>query len=255
MIGLRRGLSVRSFRLTTTRQQKLSSSAAESGTEAAATAKKSTDLLEGSDTYSLGKVVRHGSGDAVITLNVGGKEFTTLRSTVNSNAVLADLVSRAEYNKELTKTGAVFIDRDPAYFDLILKHIRNRVEMQPDATKSTNINWMTFTRSHLLPEKRDDKMLRELYIEATYYRIPELQAALTEQNFLAKMFRIIGGKNPFDAVHQTMERMRTWLLFITTISVSGATVAIQRDFDAFLKFIGWRKADYNPKNQAKPAAT
>ena len=41
-------------------------------------------------------------------------------------------------------------------------------------------------------------MLRELYIEATYYRIPELQVALTEQNFLAKMFRIIGRRRTSD---------------------------------------------------------
>lgn len=58
-------------------------------------------------------IPRHGPGDACITLNVGGTEFHTLRSTVFSNRVLADHVTRAETNKEITKNGAVFIDRDP----------------------------------------------------------------------------------------------------------------------------------------------
>lgn len=80
-----------------------------------------TDLtiLEGPDTYSLGTIHRHGAGDATITLNVGGKEFHTLRSTVNANAVLSTLVVRAEQNKELTKGGAVFVDRDPAHFEIV----------------------------------------------------------------------------------------------------------------------------------------
>lgn len=201
-----------------------------------------SSLLEGSDTLSLGTIQRHGTGDAVITLNVGGKEFTTLRSTVNSNSVLADHVARAETNKELTKTGAVFIDRDPAHFDIILKHIRNRVEVLP--TTSSSMNWMSFTQQNLLPAKADDTFLREMYIEATYYKIPELQQALTEKNFLAKLCRMAGiTRNPFDAVRQFIEQLRRWLVIIPTLSVAGVTVAVQNDVDAFLKAIGWRNSD------------
>ena len=61
-------------------------------------------------------VVRHGPGDGCITLNVGGKEFQTLRSTVFANEVLAKHVVRAEANQEITKSGAVFIDRDPGVY-------------------------------------------------------------------------------------------------------------------------------------------
>lgn len=110
----------------------------------------------------------------------------------------------------------------------------------------SKMNWKAFTQSNCLPEDMDKKILRELYMEATYYKIPELQAALMEQKFLAKFFWILGGKNPFDALDQSMQRLRTGLLMFTGLSISGATVAIQRDFDAFLKFIGWRKADYKP---------
>jgi hypothetical protein len=62
-------------------------------------------MIQGSNTESLGEIVRHGKGDAYITLSVGGTEFHTLRSTINSNAVLADHVARAEANSEITHKG------------------------------------------------------------------------------------------------------------------------------------------------------
>ena len=74
------------------------------------------------------QIIRHGSGDGVIFLNVGGQEFTTLRSTVRINPVLWRHVSNAENNNEFTKGGAVFIDRDSSQFGLILQHLRNRAE-------------------------------------------------------------------------------------------------------------------------------
>ena len=44
-------------------------------------------------------IPRHGPGDGVITLNVGGKEFVTLRSTIDINPVLRSHVQLAEANK------------------------------------------------------------------------------------------------------------------------------------------------------------
>ena len=72
-------------------------------------------------------ISRHGVGDGVITLNVGGKNFLTLRSTINQNAVLTEYVTRAEANKELTQE-AVFIDRDPKHFGMILSYLRNKAD-------------------------------------------------------------------------------------------------------------------------------
>jgi hypothetical protein len=66
---------------------------------------ESQTMIQGSNTESLGEIVRHGKGDAYITLSVGGTEFHTLRSTINSNAVLADHVARAEANSEITHKG------------------------------------------------------------------------------------------------------------------------------------------------------
>ena len=180
----------------------------------------------------------------------------TLRSTVNSNPVLADHVARAEQNREKTSSGAVFIDREPTHFQFILNYLRNRVERLDDVKQSNTISpidmntWKRFTKTHIhLP--KDDQALRELYLEAAYYRIPELKAALTEKNLIANIFRLFSGNNPFDSANQMMARLRTFLLTITTISATGATVAIQRDFDSFLKFIGWR--DKNAPSPADPA--
>lgn len=187
---------------------------------------------------------------------VGGKDFLTLRSTVNSNPVLADHVARAEQNREKTSSGAVFIDREPTHFQFILNYLRNRVERLDDVKQSNTISpidmntWKRFTKTHIhLP--KDDQALRELYLEAAYYRIPELKAALTEKNLIANIFRLFSGNNPFDSANQMMARLRTFLLTITTISATGATVAIQRDLDSFLKFIGWR--DKNAPSPADPA--
>ena len=125
------------------------SSAVIAASESKATASTSS-MLEGTDTASLGNVIRHGHGDRVITLNVGGKEYLTLRSTVNANAVLADHVARAEANREITKAGAVFIDRDPKHFDVILLHLRNRVEQLPTAgSTSTAKSWMALSNLNL----------------------------------------------------------------------------------------------------------
>ena len=55
-------------------------------------------------------IVRHGSGDGVVTLNVGGKEFITLRSTLQINPVLRDRVLRAEANQEFGPKASIFID-------------------------------------------------------------------------------------------------------------------------------------------------
>eukprot|EP00977_Amphora_coffeiformis_P014075 scaffold3849_cov179-Amphora_coffeaeformis.AAC.13 len=250
MIGLRRSLPTCRL-MRTTRFRNFSTP--ESTEVAVATTRTESTLLEGSDTASLGTINRHGPGDKIITLNVGGKEFTTLRSTVNSNSVLSTMVVYAEKNKELLKNGAVFVDRDPAYFDIILKHLRNRSEIKPVDQLKTD--WKTFTRSNCLPEEIDKMMLRELYIEATYYKIPELQAALMEQKFLAKIFWFFGGTNPIDATNQALKQLRTGLLMFTTVSVSGATLAIQQNFDAFLKYIGWRPADYKPPEKEEPAKT
>lgn len=84
-------------------------------------------------------IQRHGPSDGVITLDVGGTKFRTLRSTVAHNAVLMDHVARAEANSEMSVAGgsasasasataAIFVDRDPKHFGMILTYLRNRAD-------------------------------------------------------------------------------------------------------------------------------
>jgi len=210
-------------------------------------------LLEGTKTKNLGDVIRHGPGDSVIALNVGGKEFHTLRSTVNSNPVLADHVARAEANKEITKNGAVFIDRDPEHFHFILRHLRNRVEMIASTCGSKNCKTtgvlgsqsrMTkWTKANIeLPN--DGRVLRELYTEATFYRVTELKDALCAKNWLANIVSFFNkNSNPFDSATKLLTRLRAGLIAVGSFGTVGGTVfvSLQQDLDALLKRLGLQK--------------
>ena len=170
-------------------------------------------------------IARHGKGDAVVVLDVGGKEFKTLRSTVESNAVLSSLVARAEANSELTHGGqAIFVDRDPKYFHIILQHLRNKVDglsyggigrLIP-ASNSKKIAIATVQ----LPTDKEN--LRDIFIEAQYYDIKELQKSACGQSLLTALMQNFGlakGANPFDEASKFLLRLKRGL--IAGISLFG----------------------------------
>jgi BTB/POZ domain len=206
-------------------------------------------LLQGTNTMNLGKISRHGLGDACITLNVGGKEFYTLRSTVAANSVLADHVARAERNHEILRNGAVFIDRDPEYFHYILTYLRNRVEYQTlqFADKASLIK---ISKTYIeLPS--DPKVLRELYVEAVFYRMPDLQKALKESSVMVQMASVLsrttGSVNPFDWL------IRFWAQFRTLAIAGGAIgggyiVAVKNEWNWLLQKVGLQKKDWHTKS-------
>jgi hypothetical protein len=187
---------------------------------------------------------RHGSGDGVLRLNVGGKEFITLRSTVNSNPVLFDRVASAEANTEVLHNGAVFIDRDPQHFGVILQHLRNRVEMlsyySQGQSKIVPMAGKAFNETYIqLPE--DDAILRDLYLEATYFRIPELQAALYEKNWFVKVMSVFSGdKNPFDMATRWLAWLRGALITFGSLGTIGGTVLVsmKHDMETALQAVG-----------------
>ena len=191
-------------------------------------------MLQGTNTKSLGEIVRHGPGDGCVILNVGGKEFHTLRSTVNSNAVLADHVARAEANQEFTKNGAVFIDRDPEHFGFILKHLRNRMEkisadhsISGSSSGSASLASLTkWTKSHVdLP--KDSHVLRDLFAEATFYRIPELRDAICSRTWLVNVFSFFNkNANPFDSVTKLAGQIRAGLIAMGSLGTVGGTVLV-----------------------------
>ena len=183
---------------------------------------------------ALPTIIRHGQNDGVITLNVGGKNFQTLRSTIAQNEVLMDHVVRAENNMEetiisgsTTNQHAIFIDRDPKHFDMILTYLRNKADgiyRQPgiaqrlmksldgksssgsssnganncgesakEATKEIAKSIST-TTSILLP--KDSKTLTEMYFESIHYRIPELTDCICSKQSFARAFELLGSSNP-----------------------------------------------------------
>jgi hypothetical protein len=197
---------------------------------------------------------RHGPGDGVLRLNVGGTEFITLRSTVNSNPVLFDRVASAEANTEVLHNGAVFIDRDPKHFGIILQHLRNRVEMlsyySQGKQKIVPMANKAFTDTYIqLPE--DDAILRDLYLEATYFRIPELQAALYEKNWLVKVMSVFaGGKNPFDMATRWLAWLRGALIAFGSLGTIGGTVFVtmKHNMETALQTVGIQQ---NPSDEKK----
>jgi hypothetical protein len=198
------------------------------------------------ESSSLFVLCRHGPGDGVIKLNVGGKEFVTLRSTVYLNPVLQDHVLRAEANKEFTHGGeAVFIDRDPAQFGLILQHLRNEAAGLKDtaaklcnATKAavssnagSNGRSLHLTRSPrkngstLIQIPEDQAKMRELFVEARHYQIKELEAILCQRSLFIQLASFMGkGSNPFAEASQMLANLRRAFL-----ASSGIGIFVGRD--------------------------
>lgn len=214
------------------------------------------ELAEASDATLSSVVQRHGPGDGVLTLNVGGKEFITLRSTIQDNPILHTRVVEAECNQEFTKGGAVFIDRDPQYFHLILQHLRNRADQihrttrtsshglyqmasgssSSTTTSSTTLASVLKAKKKLLGKKdvliqlpKETEALRDFYVEVRYFQIRELEALLCSKDWytrIASLFGSNGMSNPFTAASEAITTARRALL---ASSGFGLLVGTQND--------------------------
>ncbi len=86
------------------------------------------------------------TGDTIVTLNVGGKEFVTRRGTLEAtDSFFSALMTHSEGPN-------VFIDRDPTHFRHVLNYLRG---------------------STTLPN--DEAGLRELQAEADFYCLSALK--------------------------------------------------------------------------------
>ena len=185
---------------------------------------------------------RHGPGDAVIKLNVGGKEFVTLRSTVESNAVLSDYIRRAEANGENLDGGsAVFIDRDPTHFGLILAFLRNRIEGIAYNSKYDKLGVHVYL--HKKPKyvrlPKDEHVLEDLFVEATHYRIKELQHQLCEASLMTMLFSQFGGGNPFAQASSFFKQFRR--TGVALVGSGSIITAFQQDVDWLHNLLPWLK--------------
>jgi hypothetical protein len=95
-----------------------------------------------------------------VLLNVGGTYFMTSRPTLTRRAPTKSPLNQIFANKtnvlfDRDERGAYMIDRDPAYFQVVLNYLRH---------------------GHLLPTR--DTTDEGLLIEADYYHLPELSALI-----------------------------------------------------------------------------
>ncbi|EFC44548.1 predicted protein, partial [Naegleria gruberi] len=61
----------------------------------------------------------------LIKLNVGGKIFTTTRSTIMKRDNMLKVMLNSEFKIDTDDNGNIlFADRNPDYFQLILEHLR-----------------------------------------------------------------------------------------------------------------------------------
>jgi hypothetical protein len=212
----------------------------------------SQPIIQGSNTYKMDKIVRHGPNDACITINVGGKEFYTLRSTIASNPVLADHVVSAELNHDLLRNNTIFIDRDPEYFPILLKYLRNRVEYESMQSHVDKASLKKIVKSFIdLPS--DPKVLRELYVEAVYYHMKDLQSMLKDTSVLVHMASVISkttgaNGNPFDWIIKFWSQLRA-MLVATSVVGGGYIVAVQNEWNWILQRVGLRKRDRHTKSE------
>ena len=194
-------------------------------------------------------IQRHGPGDKVITLDVGGKKFQTLRSTIAQNKVLYDHVLRAEANLEYASDNAVFIDRDPKHFGVILAYLRNRADglvgsSDAAATTSSLVRFgrkqqsnttnvatsptssFKYTSSIQLPT--DSTLLSEMYIESMHYNIPEMTDLICSRQMLTRIFNLFGSNNPFQLAGSAYANMKRLLvLFGGVMTGAGGWVYAQ----------------------------
>jgi hypothetical protein len=187
---------------------------------------------------SLPIIQRHGPNDSVITLNVGGKQFQTLRSTISQNPVLYAHVLRAESNSEyLGGDKIVFIDRDSKHFHVILTYLRNKADglvgpasdtvvaattssllrfgrnktqLQQQVTGNNAPASFKYTSSINLPD--DIQSLRELYFESIHYQITELTELICSKHVLARIFNLFGSNNPFQLAGVAYVNMKRLLV-------------------------------------------
>ncbi|KAL7491223.1 hypothetical protein ACHAWT_000639 [Skeletonema menzelii] len=194
-------------------------------------------------------IQRHGPGDKVITLDVGGKKFQTLRSTISQNKVLHDHVLRAEANLEYAGD-AVFIDRDPKHFGVILAYLRNRADglagsSDAAATTSSIIRFgrkqsntttsstsppspSSFKYTSTIQLPTDSTLLSEMYIESIHYRIPEMSDLICSRQMLTRIFNLFGSNNPFQLAGSAYANMkRLLMLFGGVMTGTGGWVYAQ----------------------------
>ena len=222
-------------------------------------------------------IQRHGPDDGIVHLNVGGKTFQTLRSTISQNRVLMDHVVRAELNNEiLGKEQAIFIDRDPKHFTIILSYLRNRADglhRYPSMKQATKLlafrksdikateQWNDFAKSasavSTVQLPKDTAALSELYLEALHYQISPLMNAVCSQRFLSRLLENFPGvKNPINLAASVMAGGRNVLKLLGGTSIFTGTLGMGWMYTKYLEAREmaedfWKGGDADKEKESK----
>jgi hypothetical protein len=181
-------------------------------------------------------VVRHGTGDAIITVNVGGEEFKTLQSTIQASPVLCETIARARANGEMVDRKIIFVDRDPTYFPLILTYLRNKTEgiAYNNKTMKQTVMGVTHIKVKKLAHRpqyvrlpQDQGQLQDLFVESVHYGLTDLQDQLCHTSWMVTIMSWFGGGNPFQQANEAFKTVRRSLLAVA--GTSGIVAAMQSE--------------------------
>ena len=117
------------------------------------------------------------SEPSVITLNVGGKLFTTSRFTLTQQVGKNDLehvlasMTNGRHPVDRDRDGNIFIDRDGTYFHFLLNYLRNGGNLS--LTMLPSVKYQPVTA-------------KAVQLEASYYGLTELVDYFTVQKWLLK---------------------------------------------------------------------
>ncbi|KAG2387067.1 hypothetical protein C9374_002102 [Naegleria lovaniensis] len=87
-------------------------------------AKKSDDDYLLSPQKNLQDLLEQQGQDNLIKFNVGGKIFTTTKTTISKRENMLKTMIHSEFGIDRDSSGAIMLDRNPDYFPIILEHLR-----------------------------------------------------------------------------------------------------------------------------------
>lgn len=142
--------------------------------------------------------------DPLINLNIGGTHFVTLKTTL-ANTYFDSIISQPE-NCQRDSDNAVFIDRNPAYFSIILDFLR---------CQSTQTEFV-------IPHEIN---LRTLRTEAVFYRVDDLVQLIDKQSLIWKLSDLCKYLNLFRIIKKEgrKNRWKYWLL-VLQIFLTGLAI-------------------------------
>ena len=188
-----------------------------------------------------------GPGDGIITINVGGKEFKTLQSTIQASPVLCETIERARQHNEVIDQKTIFVDRDPTHFPLILTYLRNKAEGIAYNDKTVKKQLITGVTKFVtqkaakhpmyvrLPKNQGD--LQDLYVEAVHYGLVHLQHQLCHTSTVVTIMSWFGGGgNPFLQANEALKSARRFLF--ATAGTTSIVAAARAEVNWLKKLLG-----------------